>query len=480
MVDDADHDAGHDDGRVLVVELRQEFGADAVLTGDDAAPFLTDWRGVFCGTAVAVVRPSSTDEVAHVVERCARAGVAIVPQGGNTGLSGGATPLGERPGIVLSLTRMHRIERVDPAGSTLIAQAGCTIDAIQQAARAVERSFAPDWGARGTATLGGAVATDAGGINVLRYGNLRPHVLGIEVVLPDGRVWDGLRALRKDSSGYDLKQLFIGSEGTLGIVTRAVVALEPARPFERTALVAVSSPDAVLPLLGEARRAAGDSLIAFELVPRVGLERVTRRYGIAPPLPHATDDLVLIKLAAADPVVDALAALIADAAKSGLVTDAVVAASGEQEERLWRIRDELPVYRLFEHQAIALKNDTAIPVAHTMDFLRDVRELVEGHAPGALTYAFGHVGDGNLHVAVLPDDGDDPQPFLDARDDLREAIDALTFRFGGTLSAEHGIGRDLVARIGPQKPPIEWELMRLLKTAFDPSGLMNPGAMMPE
>jgi FAD/FMN-containing dehydrogenase len=236
----------------------------------------------------------------------------------------------------------------------------------------------------------------------------------------------------------------------------------------------------VLPLLAEARRAAADSMIAFELIPRLGLERVTRRYGIAAPLPDPTDDLVLIKLAAAHPVVDALAALLADAASHALVSDAVVAASAEQEERLWRIRDELPIYRLFEHQAIALKNDTAIPVERTTDFLAHVRRLVERSVPGTLTYAFGHIGDGNLHVAVLPDDGDDPAPFLARRDALREQIDDLTFRLGGTLSAEHGIGRDLVTRIRPQKPAIEWELMRTIKSALDPSGSMNPGAMMPE
>ena len=464
----------------LLEHLRTRLGDSAVISGAEARPYLADHRGVFEGSAQAIVRPASTDEVAEVVRWCREVGVAIVPQGGNTGLSGGATPVVDRRCIVLSLSRMNAIETPDPHGRTLTAQAGATIQAVQDAARATGLAFAPDWGARGTATVGGAIATDAGGINVLRYGNMRHHVLGIEAVLADGRIWNGLRALRKDSSGYDLKQLFIGSEGTLGIVTRAVLSLETAPLHQQTAFTALADLDALMPLLVLARREADDSLVAYELVPRLGVDRVTSKFGIPRPMPIETDYAVMIKLASAAPVAEALAGIVDEAVGGGLVTDGVIAATAEQEERLWKIRDELPIYRLFEHQAIALKNDTAVPVALIAEYLRAVTTLVDRRVPGTLTYAFGHAGDGNLHVAVLPDDGVHPGAFLAARDDLRAAIDELTFRSSGTLSAEHGIGRELRERIVAQKPPVEWQLMRAIKATFDPSGLMNPGALFPE
>jgi FAD/FMN-containing dehydrogenase len=460
--------------------LRVLVGNDAVLSGTDAEPYLHDWRGVFNGSAVAVVRPASTDDVAAVVRACRDEGVAIVPQGGNTGLSGGAAPIVRGSCIVLSLSRLRRIEAIDPDGHTLTAQAGATIGTVQEAASSAGLAFAPDWGARGTATVGGAVATDAGGINVLRHGNMRAHVLGLEVVLADGRIWNGLRALRKDSSGYDLKQLFIGSEGTLGIVTRAVLSLETARPHAGSALATLVDLDALGPFLAMARSSAADSLVAFELVPRLGVQRVTTRLGLIVPLTIDTEYAVLVKLAAADPVAVPLATLLDAAVARGLATDGVVAASAAQEQRLWTIRDELPIYRLFEHQAIALKNDTAVPVERIAEFLRTVTALVDRAVPGTLTYAFGHAGDGNLHVAVLPDDGASTDAFLAGRDELRSSIDELTFAFDGTLSAEHGIGRDLRQRIVPQKPAIEWELMRTIKDAVDPAGLMNPGALFRE
>lgn len=466
--------------RELLEHLRTRIGPGAVISGADAAPYLADWRGVFEGTAQAVVRPASTDEVAEVARWCHDVGVAIVPQGGNTGLSGGATPAIDRRCIVLSLARMTAVEELDPHGHTITVQAGATIEAVHDAARAAGLAFAPDWGARGTATVGGAIATDAGGINVLRYGNMRHHVLGVEVVLADGRIWKGLRALRKDSSGYDLKQLFIGSEGTLGIVTRAVLSLETAPLHEQTAFAALADLEALMPLLALARREADDSLVAYELLPRLGVDRVTSRFEIPHPMPIDTDYAVLIKLASAVPVAESLARILDEAVEGGFAIDGVIAATAEQEERLWQIRDELPIYRLFDHQAIALKNDTAVPVARIAEFLRAVTTLVDKYVPGTLTYGFGHAGDGNLHVAVLPDDGAHPGAFLAARDDLRVAIDELTLRLGGTLSAEHGIGRALRERIVAQKPPVEWQLMRAIKATFDPSGLMNPGALFPE
>lgn len=483
----------------FVAGLRSDLGEAGVLTGVDAAPYLTDQRGLFAGEALAVVRPASVEETALVVRACASARVAIVPQGGNTGMSGGAVPAAaadpdastppdsgdpdsrdsHRSSIVLSMSRMNRIVSVDPDRWTITAEAGATIDAVQQAAAAVNRLFAPDWGARGTATVGGAIATDAGGNNVVRYGNMRDNVLGLEAVLADGRVWNGLRALRKDSSGYDLKQLFIGAEGTLGVVTRAVLRLNPATPHTQSALAAVTGLDRLTPLLELAMaRCAGD-LTAFELVPRAGLDRVCEKLGLTRPLETSEEFCVLVRLASAEPVSDRLGAFLAEAAERGSITDAAVAVTDEQEARLWAIRDELSPMFLWSQHEHGVKLDTAVPIDLFGNYHDEVRSLAADLAPGTLTYGFGHVGDGNIHLYVLPTSDDQVAPFLAVRDELRERIDQATFAFGGTLSAEHGIGQLLRDRIRPQKSEIEWDLMRAVKNALDPQGIMNPHKTLP-
>jgi FAD/FMN-containing dehydrogenase len=463
----------------LLEELAAVVGPANVLTEHDDR-YLLDWRGVHRGSCLAVARPGSTTEAATVVARCAAAGVSIVPQGGNSGLSGGAIP-GARRSVVVSLERMTHIQTVDADGATVTAEAGCTIEALQDAAADAGLMFAPDWGARGTATLGGAIATDAGGINVLRYGNMRAHVLGIEVVLADGQIWDGLRALHKDSSGYDLKHLFIGSEGTLGLVTRAVVALQPATPFHQSALLGLRSLPALPDVVATSRRMAPRAITALELVPDRGLERVCRVLGIQRPMATRRPWYALVKLADTTPVDERLGELLAALADRDLIDDAVAAGGPEQEERLWTIRDELPIYRLYRHQAMAIKNDAAVPVGAIPDLVDRVERLVRSDAPaGTFSYTFGHAGDGNLHIAVLPDDDADPAPFIDVRDALRDAIDATVLALGGTLSAEHGIGQELLARIGPQKPAVEWAMMRSVKHALDPHDLMNPGKLFPD
>ena len=479
--------------------LRCDLGSSGVLTGADAAPYLTDQRGSFTGEALAVIRPASVDETALVVRACASAGVAIVPQGGNTGMSGGSVPAvagrsgttapacngdgddqsPQRPSIVLSMSRMNRIVSVDPDRWTITAEAGATIDAVQQAAAAVNRLFAPDWGARGTATVGGAIATDAGGNNVVRYGNMRDNVLGLEAVLADGRVWNGLRALRKDSSGYDLKQLFIGAEGTLGVVTRAVLRLNPATPQTQSALAAITGLDRLTPLLELATARCGGDLTAFELIPAVGVERVCEKFGLTRPLETSEEFCVLVRLASAEPVSDRLGAFLAEASQRGWITDAAVAVTDEQEARLWAIRDELSPMFLWSQHEHGVKLDTAVPIDLFGYYHDEVRSLAADLAPGALTYGFGHVGDGNIHLYVLPASDDQVEPFLAVRDELRERIDEATFAFGGTLSAEHGIGQLLRDRIRPQKPEIEWDLMRAIKNALDPQGIMNPHKTLP-
>ncbi|MCE2512398.1 MAG: FAD-binding oxidoreductase [Acidimicrobiia bacterium] len=484
----------------FVAGLRSDLGPSGVLTGADAAPYLTGQRGLFTGEALAVVRPASVDETARVVRACASAGVAIVPQGGNTGMSGGAVPaaVGDsgtsalpatsegsaspdppRPSIVLSMTRMNRIVSVDPHRWTITAEAGATIETVQQAAAAANRLFAPDWGARGTATVGGAIATDAGGNNVLRYGTMRDHLLGLEAVLADGRVWDGLRALRKDSSGYDLKQLFIGAEGTLGVATRAVLRLHPATPHTQSALAAIRGLDRLMPLLELAASRCGNDVTAFELIPEVGLDRVCEKLALARPLHTREEFFLLVRLASSEPVSERLGAFLAEASERGWITDAAVAVTDEQESRLWTIRDELSPMFLWPQHEHGVKLDTAVPIDSLGPYHDEARRIAAELVPGALTYGFGHVGDGNIHLYVLPTSDDGVAPFLSVRDKLQERIDEATFRFGGTLSAEHGIGQLLRDRIGPQKPAVEWDLMRAVKNALDPQGIMNPHKTLP-
>ena len=404
-----------------------------------------------------------------------RSDASAPPDAGGDGDSRGS----QRPSIVLSMSRMNRVLSVDPDRWTVTTEAGATIEAVQQAAAAENRLFAPDWGARGTATVGGAIATDAGGNNVLRYGNMREQVLGLEAVLADGRVWDGLRALRKDSSGYDLKQLFIGAEGTLGVVTRAVLRLHAATPNSQSALASISGLDRLTPLLELASVRCGADVTAFELVPDAGMERVCEKFALTRPLSTRAEFYVLVRLASAEPVSERLGAFLAEAAEFGWVTDAAVAVTDEQESRLWTIRDELPPSGLWPLQVHAVKMDTAVPIDRFGAYHGEVRRIAADLAPGALTYGFGHAGDGNLHMYVMPTSEDQVEAFLAVRDELQERIDEATFALGGTLSAEHGIGQLLRDRVERQKPAVEWDLMRAIKSALDPQGIMNPGKTLP-
>ncbi|MGZ0229395.1 MAG: FAD-binding oxidoreductase [Acidimicrobiales bacterium] len=463
----------------LVSALRSTIGDTAVLTGADAEPAFTDWRKVYSGSAICLVRPNSTEQVSDVMRICHDAGICVVPQGGNTGMSGGATPSGDRPTIVLSLMRMNQIESVDKERYTITTQAGVSIQDLHEAAASVDRLFAPDWGARGSATIGGGMSTNAGGNNVLRYGNMRDQIMGLEVVLPDGRVWNGLRALRKDSSGYDLKQLFIGAEGTLGIVTRATVKLHPPTPNTQSALAALTSLDNLGGLFDLAREYAAESVTAFELVPNMGLTQVCKVFDLQRPISTIEDFYVLIKVAAAQPVTDMIADFLSAAANAGLISDAIVAGTQDQEDRLWMIRDELSPSGIYQHHAVGLKMDIAVPIDKIADYHDGVSAIASKIVPRAYTYGFGHIGDGNLHMMVMPFDDDYVDEFVSKKPELIAAIDEATFALGGTLSAEHGIGQELRARIGAQKSDLEWEMMRSIKAMFDPDGRMNPGKLFP-
>ena len=462
----------------LVDDLRAEIGPVGLLLGADMDSATVDRRGTYSGEAAAVARPRSTAEVSAVVRTAARHGAVIVAQGGNTGLSGGAVPTATGPTVVLSLTRMDEIESIDPDRFSATVQAGVTIGAVQDAAAAADRLFAPDWGARGSATIGGAISTNAGGVNVLRFGSMREHVLGLEVVLPDGRVWNGLRALRKDSSGYDLKHLFIGAEGTLGIVTRAVVRLLPAFGHQQTAFAAIPELAAIRPLLGSALRHSPGGVTAFELIPERGLASMVAKYGRQRPLGEITDWYVLVRFAGTEPVDDSLAGFLDESSRAGLVSDAVVASTPAQEENLWFIRDEILPGDVFDNHTAGLKMDAAVPIDRIEEFLDGVTALAADLAPGSEHYSFGHVGDGNLHSYVIPPVGAEDE-FRQILPELRDATDRLTWELGGTLSAEHGVGQTLRDRIAAQKGDLEMEIARGLKDLLDPAGLLNPDKTLP-
>lgn len=470
----------------LIDDLEAIVGPAGVLRGDDARPFDVDWGKKFTeGEALAAVRPATTREVADVVALCQEHGVAVVAQGGNTGLVGGSVPLAAghseaRPTVVLLLSRLNSILSIDVERATVTTQAGVTIQEVQEACADVGLLFGPDWGARGTAQVGGGISTNAGGLNVLRWGSLRSQVLGLEVVLPDGRIWDGLRSLRKDATGLDIKQLFIGTEGTLGIVTAAVFALHPLPTSHRTALVALPSLAALMPLFAHLRGEANDLLSAFELMPEEGIRRVMANAPTAQhPFSEPSEWYALMRFSGGDIVEEALAASLETAAKQGLLVDAVVASTADQEQNLWFLRDEMPPIFTFDSWGNKVKFDMAVPVDRVVEFFDRAAPAVDAVVPGALTFGFGHIGDGNLHFSIYPGPDADLDVYAARIDALEEAVDQLTWEFGGTISAEHGVGQIMRERLGRQKSAVELDLMRTVKHALDPAGIMNPGKLIP-
>ena len=448
----------------LLGALAAIVGEKNVLVGDsDTASYLTDWRKQFSGKAVCVVRPGSTAEVAGVVRHCAQAGVAMVPQGGNTGLCGGSVPAGARPQIVLSLSRMNRIRELDALNSTLTAEAGCVLAEIQRAAGDAGRLFALSLAAEGSCQIGGNLSTNAGGVNVLRYGNARDQVLGLEAVLPDGRIWNGLRSLRKDNTGYDLKQLFIGAEGTLGIITAAVLKLHPRPTASATAWIRVENPQRAVELLSHLKETCGDRLTAFELLSRTCVDAVTsHRKDIRDPLPGGAWQ-VLVELGDCGPGI-ALHERLEQALDSGLAIDAVIAKNDSESKALWSIRESVP-----EAQFSNVKHDISVPVSKIPLFIERAGTKLAAAFPGKPVFCFGHVGDGNLHYNV----GD--KALIARREEVSRLIYAEVDALGGSISAEHGLGQLKREEIALHKPAIELELMRAVKRALDPQGLMNPG-----
>lgn len=445
------------------------------------APYLVESRGLYNGAARLVLRPASTDEVAAIVRLCADARIPIFPQGGNTGLCGGGVPTEDGAGIVLSMGRMNRIRSIDPLNFALVAEAGCILADVQCAAAGADRLFPLSLGAEGSCQIGGNVSTNAGGIAVLRYGNMRDLVLGLEVVLPDGQVWDGLTALRKDNSGYDLKQIFIGGEGTLGIITAASLELFP-RPCQiETAFLGLARVEEAMELFARARAATGDQLTGFELMPRRGLDFALRHVSnLRDPLSTAHPWYVLLQVSTSQPgsgLDSALETFLANAMAADLVQDGVIAASTAQARDFWRLREGLVEAQKSEGGSI--KHDIAVPVSHVAAFIKAATDAVEARMPGARPLAFGHVGDGNVHFNVSQPIGADTGSFLARWAEINLLVHDIVAGFGGSISAEHGIGilkRDELARY---KPAVALDLMRRIKHALDPQGIMNPGKLLP-
>jgi FAD/FMN-containing dehydrogenase len=454
----------------LLGRLEACLGRGGLLTGaDDLAPYAVDWRRLFPGRPAAVARPTGTAEVAAVMAACHAAGVAVVPQGGHTGLAGGATPDASGGQVVLSLARMNAIRRVDPLGLTLEAEAGCILKVAQDAAEAEGRLLPVSLAAEGSAMLGGIIATNAGGLNVLRYGMTRNLVLGLEVVLADGTVVDGLRALRKDNAGYDWKQLFIGSEGTLGIVTAAILRLVPRPRHTATALLAVPDPAAALRLLRAAQDALGDTIQAFELIAGESLALVAEQAGLASPIAAAGWTVLMEAGSSLGGLREAVESLLGEALERGDAVDGVLAESGQQAAALWALREHITEAEARAGKSV--KHDVSVPIPAIPDFLAAAGEALAAGAPGTRPNIFGHMGDGNIHYNVLigPEHGSDA---------INRIVHDAVARFGGSISAEHGIGQYRVDELVRHRRPEEMALARRIKGALDPQGLLNPGKVL--
>jgi FAD/FMN-containing dehydrogenase len=460
---------------------RAIVGASQVLTGSaDTAPYLTDWRGRFTGRARAVVAPGSTFEVAALVRLCAQHGVPVVPQGGRTGLVLGSVPDGSGTAIVLSLKRMNRVRAIDPFNRTMTVDAGCVLHDIQQAAEAQGMLFPLSLAAEGSCTIGGNLATNAGGTGVLRYGNTRELCLGLEVVTAEGEVWDGLRGLRKDNTGYDLRDLYIGAEGTLGIITGAVLKLFPQPKAAITALVALCSPGDALELLKLAESRCGPTLTGYELISDICLRLVAAHFPSLPrPFPGRYPQYALLELSSHESEahgVGLLEGAIERALEAGIVQDAVVATSIAQSRALWAIREHIPLAQAAAGKNI--KHDISVPISRIAEFIDATSTLLDAVYPGVQVVCFGHLGDGNLHFNIAPPEGVPHDEFLAEQEAINRIVHDSVAGFGGSISAEHGVGALKRDELPRYKSEVELKLMRALKSALDPLGIMNPGKIL--
>jgi FAD/FMN-containing dehydrogenase len=466
----------------LLDGLRDVVGAAGLLTDPaDTAPYAEDWRRLYQGHTPAVVRPASTAELAEVMRRCAAAGVAVVPQGGNTSMVGGAVPDADGSEIVIALSRMARVRAVDAIDLTMTVEAGATLKAAQDAAAAAGCLLPLSISAEGTAQIGGVLATNAGGNNTVRHGNARDLVLGLEVVLADGQVWNGLRRLRKDNTGYCLRQLFVGSEGTLGIITAAVLKLAP-RPLEiEVALCAVPSPEAALALFTRLHRADPASVQAFEYMAGTGMEFVLRHIpGATLPLAERSPHYALVELTTPRQgagLRGMLEAALEAALAAGEVTDAVIAESGAQRAAIWKLREEHAEAQ--KREGASVKNDVSVPVSRVPELIARAAAACERLMPGIRVVPFGHLGDGNIHFNLEQPAGMAATDFLARDHEIMDAVGDVVRSLDGSFSAEHGVGK-----LKPYMMPLwrggaELDTMRRIKQALDPAGLLNPGKVLP-
>ena len=463
----------------LVEQLRAIVGDRGLITeASDLETYSVDWRGQFRGRAALLVRPASTDEMSQVVALLSASGVGIVPQAGNTSLCGASVPDASGSQVIVNVSRMNRVRAVDLENDTITVEAGCILAELQRVAAENDRFFPLSLGAEGSCEVGGNISTNAGGTQVLRYGNMREQVLGLEVVLPDGRVWDGLRGLRKDNTGYDLKHLFIGAEGTLGIVTAAVLKLYPKPRAIATALAAVADPAAAVALLGRMRAACGERVTSFELISRLCLDLVVKNIsGSRDPLGEPHPWYVLVELF--DSAEEGLATMLEDAlgaaAEEGLVADAVVAASESQRQSLWALRENVSDAQKIEGYSV--KHDVSVPVSRIVELIAEGDSALAAAWPGIRVVAFGHVGDGNLHYNAFPP----PERANDTAAwslEVNAVVYDIVRRLGGSISAEHGIGALKRDELPHYKAALELDLMRAIKGVLDPRGIMNPGKVL--
>ena len=444
-------------------------------------PHVIDWRKRTRGATLAVLRPSTTAEVALAVALCAQRAIGIVPQGGNTGQCAAAIPSSDGRQVVLSLSRMHRIRQIDEQNNTMIVEAGCVLKTIQETAARIDRLFPLSLGAEGSCQIGGNLATNAGGTAVLRYGNAREMVLGLEVVLPDGAIWDGLRALRKDNTGYDLKQLFLGAEGTLGIVTAAVLKLYPLPRASATALAAVQSPRAAVELLNMFRARCGDRVTGFEIISRLCIDLLRKHLPKYPdPLPQRHDWYLLCELNDTLAATDLRAVMeetLSAASEASLVLDAVIANNQAQATTLWQMREEVPEANRREGPWV--RHDVSVPVSRIPELIEHGTSALQERFAGVRVVAFGHIGDGNIHFNATAAEGASAEAFVQRQEEVWDVVHTLVMALGGSFSAEHGIGSVKVREMARYKSAVELDMMRTLKRAFDPKGIMNPGKVLP-
>jgi FAD/FMN-containing dehydrogenase len=464
-----------------IEKIKEVLGPGGWLEGDeDTRRYRTDWRSTSEGEALLVARPDSTQTVSKVLSLAREAGIAIVPQGGNTGLVIGSIPTEKVPTIVLTLERMSAVRSLDANNFAMVVEAGCVIQNAQTYAADVDRLFPLSLASEGSSTIGGTLSTNAGGNQTIRFGNAREQVLGLEVVLADGTILDGLNTLRKNNTGYDLKHLFIGAEGTLGIITAAAMRLMPLPRVVETALLAVPDPHAAQLLLGSARELSGDTILAYELMPRIAFElAITHIEGIVDPLDEPSPWYVLMELATSstiDDMRDKLERIVEHAMEQSWVTDGVVAESTAQRAQLWRPREEQA--EAGKRAGKGVGGDVSVPVSRVAEFLDDSRAAILAQFPGTVLNTFGHMGDGNIHYNIRKNPDMDAAVWEQQTGALESLLFDVVAQFGGSFSAEHGIGSQKRATLRTYASPEKLNLMRVLKEALDPAGLMNPGKVL--